>query len=555
MNFIKRVFLTISILIMLMCAGVLVCALNPEITAKLVAFFDDSGKDHSAQAASNNDNTSQNKNNPGYQIINNGNQTNPADPQNGQNGSGQPPSGSNALNNTVVSPYQIPDSQEIRAPGAVDGKSGYQPVRDTEQKVADNDAETLKKQLGQGELGTDENLDVSFYPYYAMLSADMQSLYKQILANAKAVTISFAPVVDVDVNQLKTVFEALFADHPELFWLDTSYTCKYTQSGKVIEIDLSFYSLVNNLAAEKEKFEGQAQNIINGAQNLTSEYEKEKYVHDALVSRVTYNSRASMSQSAYSALVNGESVCAGYARAFQYIMQSLGIPTYYCMGYSGEDHAWDIVKLSDGYYNVDVTWDDTNPSTYDYFNKSDSEYASTHMRTGLSVYLPACTGSAYADREKGETQSIELPTEPAPVDNTGKTQPLIWLRPETGSSDSGNTAKTVSGNDYVVPDSPALQKAGVKPKDVITSITAYYDNCYHQLVSMGYGDRQFVNVVTDIEMIVIEQEYSSGRYMNGYVNAALKKLGMDYFAIDIQVEYLGDGFYRLYHNVVTWSGQ
>lgn len=555
MNFIKRVFFTICILIMMMCAGVLVCAMNPEITERIVAFFDGSGKDNSAKAASSN----QNNQNP-----------NPSNTENNQtggnagvNGNSQIPSDSNALSNAVVSPYQIPDSKDISTPGAVNGKSGYQPVKDTEQKVADSDAKTLEKQLDKGNLGTDETLDSTFYPYYAMLSSDMQTLYRQILANAKSVTISFAPVVDVDVNQLKTVFEALFADHPELFWVDTSYTCKYTQNGKVVEIDLNFYPLVNNLAAEKEKFEGQANNIINGAQSLTSEYEKEKYVHDALVSKVTYDASASMSQSAYSALVNGRSVCAGYSRAFQYIMQSLGIPTYYCMGYSGEDHAWNIVKLSDGYYNVDVTWDDTNPSTYDYFNKSDADYASTHMRTGLSVYLPACTGTAYSDREKGATQTISLPIEPAPSENTGKTQPLIWLRPETDNS-TGNDKKntentqnnqTVSGNDYVVPDSPALQKAGVKPKDVITNITAYYENCYHQLVSMGYGDRQFVNVVTDVELIVIEQDYSNGRYMNGYVDAALKKLGMDYFAIDIQVEYLGDGFYRLYHNVVTWTDQ
>jgi hypothetical protein len=37
------------------------------------------------------------------------------------------------------------------------------------------------------------------------------------------------------------------------------------------------------------------------------------------------------------------------------------------------------------------------------------------------------------------------------------------------------------------------------------------------------------------------------------VKEALKKLGMDRFAIQIQAENLGDGYYRLYHNVVTWN--
>mgnify|MGYP006990155591 CR=1 FL=1 len=51
-------------------------------------------------------------------------------------------------------------------------------------------------------------------------------------------------------------------------------------------------------------------------------------------------------------------------------MTQLGIPCYYCTGFAGENHAWNIIRLDDEYYNVDVTWDDTTPNTYDYFNKT-----------------------------------------------------------------------------------------------------------------------------------------------------------------------------------------
>ena len=71
------------------------------------------------------------------------------------------------------------------------------------------------------------------------------------------------------------------------------------------------------------------------------------YVHDRLISRISYSKAATMNQSAYSALVGGKTVCAGYARAFQYLMQKLGIPCYYCTGFAGENHAWNIIKLSD----------------------------------------------------------------------------------------------------------------------------------------------------------------------------------------------------------------
>ena len=100
-----------------------------------------------------------------------------------------------------------------------------------------------------------------------------------------------------------------------------------------------------------------------------------------------------MNQSAYSAVVNHETVCAGYARAFQFLLQQYGIPCYLCVGYAGEPHAWNIVCLDGKYYNVDVTWDDTEEESgvsYDWYNRSDADYATTHLRQGLSVNLPPC---------------------------------------------------------------------------------------------------------------------------------------------------------------------
>ena len=93
-------------------------------------------------------------------------------------------------------------------------------------------------------------------------------------------------------------------------------------------------------------------NLITGQRPLTA-IMKNKYVHDALASAVTYDLTADMNQSAYSALVNGKSdIIAGYARAYQYLLQQLGIPCYYCTGYSGGDHAWNIVKLEDGFITM-----------------------------------------------------------------------------------------------------------------------------------------------------------------------------------------------------------
>lgn len=66
-------------------------------------------------------------------------------------------------------------------------------------------------------------------------------------------------------------------------------------------------------------------------------------------------------------------------------MQKLEIPTAFVVGYAGEAHAWNLIKLNGEYYNMVVTWDDPigNPATtyyYDCFNVTDG--------AGLSAWRP-----------------------------------------------------------------------------------------------------------------------------------------------------------------------
>lgn len=149
------------------------------------------------------------------------------------------------------------------------------------------------------------------------------------------------------------------------------------------------------LAAASTEFYNITNNLLTQVEHLGTPYEKERRLHDILIGQIDYEKGADKNQSAYSALVTGKSVCAGYARAYQYLMQRLGITCYYCTGFAGTDHAWNIVALDDGFYNVDLTWDDTPGGEYDYFNKTDSDYADTHVRRDLSVNLPKCEGERY----------------------------------------------------------------------------------------------------------------------------------------------------------------
>lgn len=251
-----------------------------------------------------------------------------------------------------------------------------------------NDSDILKD---KGNLGEDYNFDTKFYPYFGMLDDNLQILYKQIYANAINLRESFSPVIKVLNEDVEKVVEAVVYDHPELYYLDNNYSFKYNISGVCVQIILNYNQLANNLENSNRNFSKEVDDILLKASKYKSDLEKEKFIHNYLVKNLVYDEGSLLNQTSYSAIVNRISVCAGFSRAFQYLLMKLNIPCYYVVGESSGNHAWNIVLINNKYYNVDITWDNTGEDMYAYFNKSDKEIADTHFRNSLSINLPKCS--------------------------------------------------------------------------------------------------------------------------------------------------------------------
>ena len=299
--------------------------------------------------------------------------------------------------------YVKPPESGLDIPEGLKSKTGgFDPVTPDLNTISDEEAEALESSLDYGNTGDGLDFDPLFYPYYHMLDDKSKSLYRQIYANASDLYSDFKAVEsDATPAQVKNAFIAVCNDHPELFFMDTKFSAAFKGNGDCIEIKLCFNDLANNIDETKAQFENAAQSVKNASSG--SPFEMEKAAHDALSQMNTYSLMAPHNQSAYSALNEGSTVCAGYSRAMQYVMQLAGVPCYYCSGYAGENHAWNIICLDDEFYNLDVTWDDTDDASvcnYDWFNKTDADYGTTHIRRDLSVYLPPCNGTKYRYNEE-----------------------------------------------------------------------------------------------------------------------------------------------------------
>ncbi len=339
------------------------------------------------------------------------------------------------------------------------GTSKVEPVGKMEGKPSLQVPDELEEPENTGE---DISFDATQYPYRELLSEKEQEVYNQIYSNALAYnTECFTLVNALTSDELSYSINAVFNDHPELFWLNTSYKYGCNRSNQVVQLQLSYGISNSELSEAQSKFDSAISTIVSEAASYSSEIEKELYVHDAIAELCTYSENASLNQSAYSALVSGETVCAGYARAFQVVCQKLGLTCYYLTGIaSGGDHAWNIISIDGDLYNVDLTWDDSisesyGSSVYPYFNLTDSVISGDHTRGELSSQLPSCTATEMSyENVYGSTLTID------DIDNSGGGQitegNFKINEPEKPVIDWRHPGEE--------PDSPNMQGGGTNPE-------------------------------------------------------------------------------------------
>ena len=172
--------------------------------------------------------------------------------------------------------------------------------------------------------------------------------------------------------------------NPQYYFLDIlTWTGNGTKAFSVYD---EFADGLDRYKATTE-FTSAADSILAAASAYSTDEEKIRYFQQAIVDRTTYDHEANdtnfksydnpFHQSAYSVFCDDHSVCAGYSMAMTYLCNGAGID---CVSVTSVDHQWNQVRLDDNWYNIDVTWADTDDSSYGvyygYYLKSDSTYRS-----------------------------------------------------------------------------------------------------------------------------------------------------------------------------------
>lgn len=202
-------------------------------------------------------------------------------------------------------------------------------------------------------------------------------------------------------------------DHPEIFYVGQEFRIMTSLMRREI-VPVYIYTPAETVKI-RAQLDSAAQNIINKYINdHQSDYDKVRSLHDYLKSNIEYDTASAFSHrindrniseahNIIGALLKNKCVCEGFAKAFKFLCDKIGLECWVVSGKGSSSvatgpHAWNIVRINGYYHHVDITWDNqysdsSSVPNYGYMNLSDEEIAKDH--TWNRKNYPACPDSPY----------------------------------------------------------------------------------------------------------------------------------------------------------------
>lgn len=269
----------------------------------------------------------------------------------------------------------------------------------------------------------------------------------------------------------------IVAVDPEYYWAASQFGFGYIDSNgnsspqrteRLTSISLYYVVPTNTVSDVINATEAKVSEALTWIPDNATRFQIVQALHDYLVRNCVYDRSAvneviSPSRTAYGALANGKAVCQGYSLAYKLLLRRAGAPAVY-VGSDSMQHAWNMVQMeNNGWYHVDVTWDDPILHTSTYPEGNDGGYfrdvshelflrCDSTMRDELNHYgWAAAYTSPYTDYGNREYPEYKGPACPVPgmYRAAGETRyaTMAALLPKAPWK-AGRTVVLASGSNY-----------------------------------------------------------------------------------------------------------
>lgn len=219
-------------------------------------------------------------------------------------------------------------------------------------------------------------------------SADIKSFRKAVADAYK----SYETEIDVsrynfnmsdDKQMIEEVITDVSNNSPYIFYNAQKYGISYT-SDKILKINLSYLPEylrsdgsvdVAKIQSDKRRINSAVKRAVKCVNKNMTELEKAMVLHDYIVMNTTYNDSKNKSSrlSIYGTLLENKANCQGYTITYKALLNKVGIKAK-CITSMKLKHAWNLVRIDNRWYNVDVTWDDKLINKKDSYGIVSHEY-------------------------------------------------------------------------------------------------------------------------------------------------------------------------------------
>lgn len=242
--------------------------------------------------------------------------------------------------------------------------------------------------------------------YYSIMSSDERKAYKMIFDGLKMRAFNIVVSLYLSPDEVQEVYLKVLYDNPLFYYINQTVIRMQGHPGywillpeylytnnEINRINLDIRNIVNRVKVKADTFKN-------------NEFRLEKCLHDSVVKSVAYDYDSLKKKDCFNAhsivgaFLDRRAVCEGIAKAFKLLCNEYEIKCIVVLGKANKDgvygeddyHAWNLVKIGNESYHVDVTWDNLYDEefhhiSYDYFNMTTKEILLDHQPMGA---LPLC---------------------------------------------------------------------------------------------------------------------------------------------------------------------
>lgn len=247
--------------------------------------------------------------------------------------------------------------------------------------------------------------------YYMIMNSAEREAYKMIYNGLSAYALNIVISLDVTPETVQETYLKVLYDNPHFYYINQTIIKMAGRAGYYILMPEYIYNM-NEIKTIDSDIQKVINKVTSKAQTfLSNEFRLEKYLHDSIAKSVAYDYDSLKRNDCFNAhsvvgvFLDNKAVCEGIAKAFKLLCNQFGMKCIVVLGKANHEgdftkddyHAWNLVKIGNESYHVDVTWDnmyheDIQYISYDYFNLTTSEIMLDHQVL-KGVSLPECRDS------------------------------------------------------------------------------------------------------------------------------------------------------------------